>query len=273
MCYSASIINNLQNLEKAHKAQVSSQLWKKVYETERITPSKIKLPNLDNRIFPKYIAPIIHYKSGKKVIEPMYYSANPPSYMSRKHSQNLTTFNARKDSLNKRFWSESIGINHGLIVIDGFYEWVTVKNLIKAGVASIEDVKNQFNRQSEQRKQKWLQSGRDINKYKLSKAELTDPLFRQIIIEFKARNNKLLNVPVIFTPNHQDSDDFYGFAIITDSPNPEIAATGHDRMPINLSHTNSEKWLQAPGKNLTEITKIFDNQQSEYYDHDILKAA
>ena len=190
MCYSASIINNLKHLENVHAAQINNQLWDKVYETERITPSKIKLPTSDNRIFPKYIAPIIHYKSGKKVIEPMYYSANPPSYMSRKQSQNLTTFNARKDSLNKRFWSEAIGINHGLIVIDGFYEWVAVKHLIKAGVASIEDVKIEFNRQAEQRKQKWLKSGKDIIKYKLSKIELTDPLFRQIIIKFTARNNK-----------------------------------------------------------------------------------
>ena len=273
MCYSALIRDDIEKLAREFSAEVTKTLWGNVYETERSAPTKIKLPGLDNRIFPKYIAPIIRYKAKKRIIEPMYYSAYPPSYMSDTQAKQLTTFNARRESLSKRFWSEAIGVNHGLIVLKGFYEWVAVKNLVKAGVASIDDVIEEFQRQSDQRKKKWMQSGKNIEEYKPSKTELTNPMFRQIIIEFKVKSNHDLLVPVIFTSNHENSNDLNGFAIITDNPNPEIAATGHDRMPINLVFNNAEEWLQAAGCKLHEIYRLFDEQKPEYYYHNILKVA
>ena len=110
----------------------------------------------------------------------MRYGAYPPAHIL--DPKKYTSFNARRDNLTSRFWSEAFLKHHGFIVLDGFYEWVTVKDLLNAGVVKLADIEKEFSRQSAERKEKILADGR---KWKPTPTENKNPVDRQIIIEFK----------------------------------------------------------------------------------------
>jgi len=175
MCYSALLKQDMKYLEDEFGAEAVKELWHKIYESEKVNPKKFRFAAKDNRIFPNYFAPVITMGGDNLEIRPMQYSAFPPSYMPVESAKKLTTFNARRDSLGKRFWSESFGVNHGLIILGGFYEWVKVQNLVKAGRVSIDSIKKEFEAQSELRKNKILTAGK---KYKPTKTEALDPMER-----------------------------------------------------------------------------------------------
>ena len=62
-------------------------------------------------------------------------------------------------------------------------------------------------------------------------------------------------------------DDLYGGAAITDDPEPEVAATGHDRTIINLKPEHIDAWLTPEAGNLTAMFAIFDDKRHPYYEH------
>ena len=117
MCYSALVKSDLKKLESQFGAEAVKELWDWVYETHKSDPKKIKLPGSDHRIFPKYIAPAMYQKDNKIVIEPMRYSVPTPSFIDPKINK-YTTFNARFDNLDSRFWSEAFMVHHGFIVLN-----------------------------------------------------------------------------------------------------------------------------------------------------------
>ncbi len=258
MCFSVYVRQDFENLEIEYDADTNFGKW------NRLIVTQAKLPDEDSRIFANYYAPVITYIDNKKVIEPMRYSCYSPSYMTEAQVKKLSTFNARRDSLQKRFWSEAFGVNHGIIVLKGFYEWVAVKDLVKTGVVTIDQIRAKFEQESEERKQKILSQGK---KYAPTKTELKDPIFRNIIIEFRPDISEDLVVPVIYNTNKEGTD--YGFAIITDEPTPEIQAAGHDRMPINLSRNAIEDWLHPQGKSFEQIDLLFDVKEKEKFSYKI----
>lgn len=67
--------------------------------------------------------------------------------------------------------------------------------------------------------------------------------------------------------------DLLSFAAITDEPEPEVAAAGHDRTIINIKPEHIGAWLSPEGRQLSELYAIFDDKQHPYYEHQVAKAA
>ncbi|HEX5306038.1 MAG TPA: SOS response-associated peptidase family protein [Dyella sp.] len=63
--------------------------------------------------------------------------------------------------------------------------------------------------------------------------------------------------------------DLLSFAAITDDPEPEVAAAGHDRTIINLKPEHVDAWLRPNPSRLAELYAIFDDKRHPYYEHRI----
>ena len=61
------------------------------------------------------------------------------------------------------------------------------------------------------------------------------------------------------------------FAAITDEPEPEVAAAGHDRTIINIRPEHVDAWLNPDPNNLDALFAIFDDKRHPYYE--LVKAA
>jgi putative SOS response-associated peptidase YedK len=61
--------------------------------------------------------------------------------------------------------------------------------------------------------------------------------------------------------------DLLSFAAITDEPEPEVAAAGHDRTIINIKPEHIAAWLNPDPANLGALYAIFDDKQHPYYEH------
>lgn len=60
--------------------------------------------------------------------------------------------------------------------------------------------------------------------------------------------------------------DLYSFAAITDEPEPEVAAAGHDRTIINIKPEHVDAWLNPQG-DTAAMQAIFDDKRHPYYEH------
>src|SRR5690606_29872421 len=66
---------------------------------------------------------------------------------------------------------------------------------------------------------------------------------------------------------HGREADLLSFAAITDEPEPEVAAAGHDRTVINIKPEHIDAWLNPDAGNLTALYAIFDDKRHPYYEH------
>lgn len=60
--------------------------------------------------------------------------------------------------------------------------------------------------------------------------------------------------------------DLLSFAAITDEPEPEVAAAGHDRTIINIKPEHIDAWLN-PRNELSVMYDIFEDKQHPYYEY------
>jgi putative SOS response-associated peptidase YedK len=60
--------------------------------------------------------------------------------------------------------------------------------------------------------------------------------------------------------------DLDSFAAITDEPEPEVAASGHDRTIINIKSEHVDAWLDPRGDRAA-MQYIFDDKRHPYYEH------
>ena len=60
--------------------------------------------------------------------------------------------------------------------------------------------------------------------------------------------------------------DLDSFAAITDEPEPEVAAVGHDRTVINIKPEHVDSWL-SPNGDTAGMQAIFDDKRHPYYEH------
>ena len=63
--------------------------------------------------------------------------------------------------------------------------------------------------------------------------------------------------------------DLLSFAAITDEPEPEVAAAGHDRTIINIKQEHIDAWLNPDPSNLEALYAIFDDKQHPYYEYQV----
>ena len=61
--------------------------------------------------------------------------------------------------------------------------------------------------------------------------------------------------------------DLLSFAAVTDEPEPEVAAAGHDRTIINIKPEHIDAWLNPDREDLQAMQDIFDDRQHPYYEH------
>ncbi len=265
MCYSVMVKKDIDELEALTGAIADIPAFKRLKQKHRSNPKKYKYVASDGRIYPKYYAPIIVAEDVGLSIVPMRYSAYPPHYMTQEQSAKLSTFNIRRDAMGKRFWQEAgVGKYHGVIVVNSFYEWVAVKDLIRAGVVDLQSVQEQFDIETQQRKDRILAKGK---KYAPTKTELKKTSERDVVIGFHADAYQPLFIPVIYSPDPTFDDK--GFAIITDDPNSEILAAGHDRMPLHLKKNQIADWLALVGSDLKTINQFLLKTTKQSFEHQL----
>ena len=60
--------------------------------------------------------------------------------------------------------------------------------------------------------------------------------------------------------------DLLSFAAITDDPEPEVAAAGHDRTIINIKPEHVHAWLSPDPSDLKGLYRIFDDKRHPFYE-------
>ncbi|MNV46117.1 hypothetical protein D3C71_1379370 [compost metagenome] len=89
-------------------------------------------------------------------------------------------------------------------------------------------------------------------------------------LEFTPRTGEPMLVACLWDlwtdPTGQEQD-MLCFAAVTDEPEPEVLAAGHDRTVINMKWEHVERWLNPDPSNLAELYGIFDDKRHPYYEH------
>ena len=90
------------------------------------------------------------------------------------------------------------------------------------------------------------------------------------VLQFTPRTGEPMYVACLVSrwsdPNGAEPE-LWSFAAITDEPEPEVAAAGHDRTIINLREQHIDAWLNPEPGNLAALYAIFDDRQHPYYEH------
>jgi putative SOS response-associated peptidase YedK len=241
-----------QALFKERRRLADAQRKLKVKETkasrnnERIATNKIeqltnKLTTLrseqitgnDARIFPKsYFAPVITNEGGRLLIRPMRYLCRLPGKPASFDERFEGCYNARRDNL-KGFWSGLYGKNHGIVVIDSFFE--------------------------------------NVPRHLYEKRNLT-PGEREsnMVLHFNPNTGTPMTIACLWSHwTHETEPDLYSFAAITDDPPPEVLATGHTRCVISLKDENVSEWLSPTQLPQQRLEEILSDRANPYYEHRI----
>ncbi|RKE38928.1 SOS response associated peptidase (SRAP) [Paraburkholderia sp. BL23I1N1] len=79
------------------------------------------LKDADSQIYPGWYAPVMIVQDGRRVVVPMRYRCRLPGWTEQMEREKPGTFNARRDNL-RRVWGKLFGHNHGIMVVNRFYE-------------------------------------------------------------------------------------------------------------------------------------------------------
>jgi putative SOS response-associated peptidase YedK len=239
-----------QELFKQRKRLVDAQRKLQIKETkaarsdERIATEKMavltgKLSSLhsehvepdDARIFPKkYYVPVVTNDGGRLLIRPMRYLCRLPGKPASYDDLYKGCYNARRDNLNG-FWSGLYGKNHGVMVVDSFFENVPRHVYEKRELAPGE---------------------REAN----------------IVLNFNPNTGVPMSVACLWSHwTHAREPDLDSFAAITDEPPPEILATGHTRCVISLKDENIREWLAPEQVSKERLEEILSDRERPYYEH------
>lgn len=90
------------------------------------------------------------------------------------------------------------------------------------------------------------------------------------VLEFRPRRGEPMHVACLWsmwTDPKGEEPDLYSFAAITDEPEAEVAAAGHDRTIVNLKPEYVDAWLNPQGRSLDEFYAMFDDRRRPFYEH------
>lgn len=239
-----------QELFKQRKRLVDAQRKLQIKETkaarndERIATEKMaalsgKLSGLhseqiagdDARIFPKkYYVPVVTNDGDRLVIRPMRYLCRLPGKPASYDELYKGCYNARRDNLNG-FWSGLYGKNHGVIVVDSFFENVPRHLYEKRELAPGERESN-------------------------------------VVLNFNPNTGVPMTIACLWAHwTHPREPELYSFAAITDEPPPEILATGHTRCIVSLKEENVREWLSPEQASKERLEQILSDRVTPYYEH------
>jgi putative SOS response-associated peptidase YedK len=208
----------------------TAKIEKLTFKIERLESGKIG--ETDSRIYPGQYAPLITLEKGERDVRPFRYHLRPrgqgPEF-DRKFDGN---YNARRDRLEEVFWWKSVlGKNHGALAIKAFFENVPLSKFEHRKLKKGEEDKN-------------------------------------LILKFEPKGLSEMLVPCLFDTNAEEDFTLHSFALITDDPNPEVAAAGHERTPVVMKETHLELWLEA-NQNFSEYRPVFEDKEPTYFEHQV----
>jgi len=88
-------------------------------------------------------------------------------------------------------------------------------------------------------------------------------------IQFRPRTGETMYIACLYShwvDPKGNEPDLWSFAAITDEPEPEVAAQGHDRTIINIKPDHVDAWLTPEGRSDEELFAIFDDRRHPYYE-------
>lgn len=230
----------------ANAKLASSKPTKKAENDRRVAANKIeagrmKLEDLASpaaadgidRIWPGHFAPVLirDPETSERMVVPMRYRCRLPGWTEADEIEKPGTYNARRDKLST-VWRKVFGYNHGIMVVDRFYESVHLHDLQQRPLVPGEREQN-------------------------------------IEVMFTPSTGQELFVACLWTYVEAagDAPGFYTFAAITDEPPPEVAAAGHDRCIVPIREENIDTWLNPDPMNLSAQMAILDNRERPYFEH------
>lgn len=87
------------------------------------------------------------------------------------------------------------------------------------------------------------------------------------VVQFTPRSGETMVVACLWSRWTGPGEELLSFAAITDEPEPEVAAAGHDRTIINLKPEYLERWLRPDPNNLGALYEMFDDKRHPFYEH------
>lgn len=194
----------------------------------------------DYRFYPHYWwVPVMVMEHGRLVVKPMRYqlrkAGKKPEDDYIRGSPSGTYCN-RRDQLTLA-WRKQFGRTHGVVLIDSF----------------LENVKRH-----------------DMEHRELQPGEEPE----NVVLEFSSASRKPLLIACLW--DHWEGPGeapFDSFGFITDEPPPEIAAAGHDRVPIWLEQANLLEWLTPEGRSDQQLQSLLDQRPETVFDHQVLAEA
>lgn len=215
---------------------------KAALESQRIATQKIEwslgklgdlrrteLKGKDSRMFPGWYVPVMIVEDGKRVVKPMRYQCRTkpnPDYDLKYPG----TYNARRDNLEK-FWKDQFGAQHGIMVVNAFFE--------------------------------------NVSRHKAEHRELGEGEKEEnVVLEFRPRPAQDMIIACLWTHwMTKEGEDLWSFAAITDEPPPEVADAGHDRCIIQIKAENVDAWLNPSKSDLATQQAILDDRALPFYEH------
>lgn len=89
-------------------------------------------------------------------------------------------------------------------------------------------------------------------------------------IQFTPRTGETMYVACLWSHWTDPTDaepDLLSVAAVTDDPEPEVAAAGHDRTIINLKPEHVDAWLNPDPRDLGALQAILDDKRHPFYEH------
>lgn len=94
---------------------------------------------------------------------------------------------------------------------------------------------------------------------------VTGPDGKNQVLAFTPKTGEPMLIACLWSPWSGDGEELLSFAAITDEPEPEVAAAGHDRTIINIKPEHVDAWLA--GGNPQAMYRIFDDKRHPFYEH------
>lgn len=89
------------------------------------------------------------------------------------------------------------------------------------------------------------------------------PVSMQISFTPDSRQNML--IPCLMYEVSLGNTSIPGVAVVTDEPNLEVAARGHDRTPVALDPKAAARFITSPNMTLSELQSLLDHKQRFYF--------
>lgn len=183
----------------------------------------------ESRVYAFQWAPLVIWERGARRVELMRYHLRPAKAGASFDRAYPGCYNARRDNLTG-FWRPQFGRRHGLLVAHAFYE--NVKR---------HDYEKRLPRPGEKEE--------------------------NLVLEFRPEGFQTMLIPCLWDEWGQGDKKLRSFALITDVPPPEVAATGHDRCPVFLKESHIDGWLRPEGKSDEELFALLDDREKPFYRH------